>query len=148
VTANIRFCGFSASNTVACWKSATPASILCLRDARSHTLIRTRTDTSFAPTGRTAHPAPLTLLLDDGQRCQIRDGGAWNGVLAHLRWVGWYGCSGGDNVYGPRSGDGIFRDGSTWVVFTSRGDGPAEVDSHPAPVFRHLVTVAYFVGTA
>jgi len=103
---------------------------------------------SFTRVAPRAHPSPLTLRLDSGQVCQIRDGGAWDGVQPHPTWVGWYSCIGGVNVYGPRSGDGIFRDGSDWVVYTSAGDSPAATAANRAPIHQHRVVAAYFVGTA
>jgi hypothetical protein len=143
VSPNIRFCGSSATNTVACWKSATPSTVLCLRDPQGRTLVSIKAAGRFAAIAATNHPVPQSLLLDNGTHCLIRDGGAWSAVPGHASWVGWYYCAGAANVYGPRTGDGIDRAEPTWtvhIVETSAGK--------PATISRHLVKTAYYVGTA
>lgn len=143
VDANIRFCGYSATNTVACWKSAVPTTVLCLRDPRTRTLARISYQLRFAPTAAPAHPVPQALVLDDGTRCLIRDGGAWNLLPGHPTWVGWYSCSGARDVYGPLGGNGIDQTTHNWTVHTVRfsaGKAPT--------IVTHSVKTAYYVGSA
>jgi hypothetical protein len=143
VDANIRFCGSSATNTVACWKSAVPSTVLCLRDPRTHTLARISYQLRFAPTPAPAHPVPQALVLDDGTRCLVRDGGAWNLVAGHPSWVGWYYCPGAADVYGPLGGIGIDQTTRNWTVRT------VTFPAGKAPVVAmHSVETAYYVGTA
>jgi hypothetical protein len=138
VSPNIRFCGYSATNTVACWKSSVPATVLCLRNPLVRKLVRVKYTGEFAPTSAPAHPSPQALVLDDDNRCQIRDGGAWDSVPSQPTWVGWYYCADGADVYGPIAGNGIDQTLPTWTVRTV-ADGE---------ITTHSVTTGYFVGTA
>jgi hypothetical protein len=61
VDPDIRYCGFSATNTVACWDSAVSATVLCLRNPFTHTLVRIRYARRFAPTQRVRSPFPKPL---------------------------------------------------------------------------------------
>lgn len=141
VSPNIQFCGYSATDTVACWKSAVPASVLCLRDPLTKKLVRIKYTGQFAATPAPAHPAPQALVLDDDNRCLIRDGGAWDSVPSQPTWVGWYYCANHADVYGPMPGNGIDQTQPTWTVHTvTPGEG--------ATITNHSVTIAYFVGTA
>jgi len=141
VSADIQFCGYSATNTVACWKSSVPSTVLCLRDPLTRKLVRIKYTGQFAATPAPAHPAPQALVLDDDNHCQIRDGGAWANVPSQPTWVGWYSCAADADVYGPTAGNGIDQTRSTWTVRTvARGGGSA--------ITAHSVTTAYFVGTA
>jgi hypothetical protein len=141
VSPNIRFCGYSATNTVACWKSSVPATVLCLRDPLTRKLVRIKYTGQFAPTPAPAHPVPQALVLDDDNNCQIRDGGAWDYVPSQPTWVGWYYCAADTDVYGPKAGNGIDQTRPSWTVHTVVRGGSAMITSHS-------VTTAYFVGTA
>ena len=140
VSRNIRFCGDSALDTVACWASATPSHALCLRSPFSPVLTRIPYTGGFAPVAAPAHPSPLALVLDDGTRCLIRDGGAWDTVPGHPSWYGQYSCTGGVDVYGPIP-DGIDRTAPLWTVHTVAATDTSRISSHS-------VVSAYFVGTA
>ncbi len=141
VSPNIAFCGYSATNTVACWKSSVVSTVLCLRDPLARKLVRIKYTGTFAATPAPAHPAPQALVLDDDNRCQIRDGGAWSSVPRQPTWVGWYYCAHDADVYGPKTGNGIDQTRSTWTVRTVAHGGSATISTHS-------VTTAYFVGTA
>jgi hypothetical protein len=141
VSPNIRFCGYSATDTVACWKSSVPATVLCLRNPLTKKLVRIKYTGAFAPTAAPAHPAPQALVLNDDDQCQIRDGGAWATVPSQPTWVGWYYCASGKNIYGPMSGNGIDETSLTWAVH-------AVAPSGIGPITTHSVTTAYYVGTA
>lgn len=140
VSRNIRFCGDSALDTVACWSSATPSHALCLRTPFSRVLARIPYTGGFAPLVAPAHPSPQALVLDDGTRCVIRDGGAWDTVPGHPTWFGAYSCTGGVDVYGPNP-DGVDRTAPLWTVHTLQ-------DTDTARIRSHTVISAYFVGTA
>jgi hypothetical protein len=141
---NVRWCGSSATDTPACWKSAVPGTVLCLRDPLTHTLARIAYQLGFAPVAAPARPDPEALVLDDGTRCLVRDGGAWSRVPGHPSWYGWYSCGGGAAVYGPIAGHGIDRSAALWTVrvVTLHHSGTT------ATVRTRSVKAAYFVGTA
>jgi len=139
VDANIDFCGFSATNTVACWKS-THHTALCLRDPWTKVLVRIRYTGSFAKQAAPAHPMPQAMRLMDGNRCWVRDGGAWTGVTGHPHWYGTYSCQTGD-VYGR--GDGIKESSQPWRVHVVTN---ASMPNQHISV--HRVARAIFVGTA
>jgi hypothetical protein len=145
---DIRFCGPSASNTVACWKSAVPTTVLCLRDPFGHVLVRVTYAGTFAPVAAPANPAPQGLLLADGTRCLIRDGGAWSFLSQRPGWVGWYWCSNGSDVYGPQGGYGIDRSAPMWTVQTVDEKTLNATTGASGPITEHAVTTAYYDGTA
>lgn len=144
VNRNIVECSPSAAYAIACWKSASPKRVLCMRDPQSHDVYQMRRSDGFPSSQppRRSQRAPLLLVLADGARCSIRDGGAWGSLKSHPRWNGSYSCS---------------RHGVVWAAPKDRHYGVDE--SHPvwtvktAPFNgRHVVTRhvrrAYFVGTA
>lgn len=139
VDPDIRFCGFSATYTVACWKS-TNHTVLCLRDPASRRLVRIRYDGGFTHVAAPRRPTPQSLRLGNGEYCTIRDGGAWSIAVRHPFWVGDYSCT-RDAVYGPPNGDGVDRSHPLWTVYTLAPSGRG-------PVTRRRVLTAYFVGTA
>jgi hypothetical protein len=148
VSPDIRFCGSSASNTVACWKSAVPSTVLCLRDPFGHALVRITYSGTFAPVAAPAQAAPQGLVLADGTQCQIRSGGAWARLSQHPEWVGWYECSNGSDVYGPKGGDGVDRSAPTWTVEMVDQKSLNATTGASGPISRHDVSVAYYDGTA
>jgi hypothetical protein len=140
VSGDIRFCGDSALDTVACWQSAAANYVLCLRDPRTHVLARIHITGGFRAIAAPARPAPQALVLDDGTRCLIRDGGAWSALPGHPNWYGDYGCNGNVEIYGP--GAGIDDSSSRWTVHAVTWTGGR------ASVRTRSVVAAYFVGTA
>lgn len=148
VSPNIRFCGPSASQTVSCWKSAVASTVLCLRDPFGRTLVRITYSGTFAPVAAPAKPAPQGLVLTNGSHCQIRDGGAWAGLAQHPDWIGWYECSHGVDVYGPKDGDGIDRSAAMWTVHTVDGRSLDPSTGASGPITEHGVASAYYDGTA
>lgn len=59
---------------VACWPS-TPGSLLCLDDPWNKQLHRVALPHVQPP----AITDPIAMVLDDGTRCRLRNGGAWAG---------------------------------------------------------------------
>lgn len=139
VAADIDFCGFSATYTMACWKSKNHT-VLCLRDPWTKQLVRIRYSGSFARHAAPRHPVPQALRLMNGDRCWVRDGGAWSFVIGHPHWSGAYGCESGD-VYGR--GDGIDQSTQPWRVHVVTNAGLAG-----QRISDHRVGRAIFVGTA
>jgi len=138
VDRNIDFCGFSATYTMACWKS-TKHTVLCLRDPWSKTLVRIRYSGKFVGHAAVRHPVPQALRLKNGNHCSVRDGGAWGSVTGHPSWNGAYSCDQG-SIYGPN--DGINEHVQPWLVHVVI-DGPS--GQH---VTNHRVAKAIFAGTA
>jgi hypothetical protein len=139
VDRNIDFCGFSATYTMACWKS-TNHTALCLRDPWSKKLVRIRYSGKFVGHAAVHHPVPQAMRLKNGNECWVRDGGAWGMVAGHPSWSGAYSCDQGA-IYGP--GDGINQRVQPWRVHVVI-DG---ADGHQH-VSDHRVGKAIFVGTA
>jgi hypothetical protein len=139
VDRNIDFCGFSATYTMACWKSR-KHTVLCLRDPWRKELVRIRYTGTFARQAAPHHPVPQALRLGNGNQCWVRDGGAWSIVTGHPYWFGAYGCDFGD-VYGR--GDGIVQHVNPWRVhLVVDAGGPHQ------RISDHRVAKAFFVGTA
>jgi hypothetical protein len=143
VSKNILECSPSAEYAIACWKSATPKRALCMRNPRNHKLAKIPYTGSFAHTAppRT-NGAPLAITLGDGDKCSIRDGGAWSTLKAHPKWNGEYSCVNDGVVWAPPSSHhyGLNESHAQWTVHTgaASGDGPVVVRN---------VSRAYFVGT-
>lgn len=138
VRAGIVSCSPSAAYLPACWRSA-HHTVLCLRNPLERTLVRMRYAGEFPQATRPAAPTPLAMRLYDGHTCQLRVGGAWATPKDHPRWVGYYSCDDGGDVYGPRSDDGVIRTHPLWWV--------REVYDL-STVHHRAVRTAYLVGTA
>jgi hypothetical protein len=139
VDPDISFCGYSATYTVACWKS-THHTALCLRNPLKKALVRIRYTGAFNQVDAPAKPTPEGLRLGNSAFCSIRDGGAWGAPKQHPSWIGYDSCGKG-SVYGPDTGDGINRSHAAWRVHVFGGSlkGPGTVET---------VRKAYYVGTA
>ena len=144
VSPNIEFCFPTALSAVACWKAAAPHKALCMRDPRSHQLTRFGRTGRFAPTGLAPadQRAPLSIVLGDGDHCEIRAGGAWSSPPGHPHLVGYYSCVHDGAVWAHLGAlhNGINESQPLWTVRTAHFND------------RNLVTRrvvrAYFVGTA
>ncbi len=138
-------CSPSAAYAVACWRSATAGRALCMRDPTERKLV------DFPDTGafhRVAAPrspaiAPLVIILGDGDKCTIRDGGAWGTLQSHPTWVGEYACATDGVVWAAPSAthNGVDESTPTWTVRTAPASGSGAVQTRQ-------VRAAYFVGTA
>lgn len=139
VNDNIVECSPSAAYAVACWHAAKPGFALCLRDPFGNEVDRIRAlHFSGNHVAAPKHPAPFGLVLDNGAKCSIRDGGAWGSPKQHPKWVGFYSCTKGGAVYAPISSrDGINQSHPSWTVWTSQGNN----------VHLHHVVKAIFAGT-
>jgi hypothetical protein len=137
---NIEFCGFSATYTVACWKSSNHT-VLCLRDPRAKELVRIRYQGTFHPATKLHNPSPQALALFNGNYCEIRDGGAWPMIKGHPQWNGYYGCR-HNGIYGTGR-DGIDRSVNPWRVHIVN-----DPNGGPGSIVNRRVQLAYYVGTA
>lgn len=145
VDRNIEFCSPSVEYAVACWNSTAPHHVVCMRDPTAKQLVKLPRMGRFAHTklARHAQRAPLLLMLRDGTRCFIRDGGAWSSLNSHPRWFGTYTCTHHGVVWSPPNAHhlGVNESTSSWTVRTASASG------HGQLVTRHIKR-AYFVGTA
>ena len=147
VADNIYYCSPSAAGAGTCWPS-TADSLLCMTDPWDKQLHRV---TYTGPLPHVQPPAvtdPFALLLDDGTRCFLRNGGAWGG--RDDGYVGVYGCDGaGVNravLWLPSEGPGscINRSDPVWTVKVGQLGSPGE--SFPPPQSR-AVSTAWFAGS-
>jgi hypothetical protein len=145
VDANIEECSPSAADAIACWKAAKAHHALCMRNPASHRLYRIPLSGGFAttPVATPAATAPLLLVLADGTRCSIRDGGAWSPLPHHPKWFGTYGCSRHGVVWATEKmkHEGVNESAARWTVHTGSFSGSGKLTVRP-------VKRAYFVGTA
>jgi hypothetical protein len=145
VNRNVEECSPSAAYAIACWKSATAHRALCMRNPSSHRLYSARLTSSFAATAavKAKLRAPLLIVLTDGTRCSIRDGGAWSSLKSHPKWTGSYSCTKHGVVWSPPHAkhEGVNESAASWTVHTGSATGTGEL------TVRH-VKRAYFVGTA
>jgi len=147
VAPDVYYCSPSAAGAGTCWPS-TPGSLLCVDNPWDKRLHRVTYDGQLPPVQPTATPEPFALVLDDGTRCVLRNGGAWSGRPDG--YVGGYGCgdSGGANpaVLCPENqaaGPCIDRSAPVWAVKVGRLGGPTT--PLPPPQTR-AVTTAWFAG--
>lgn len=143
VSKNILECSPSAEYAIACWKSATAHQALCMRNPAKDELAKIPYSGAFAhASAPTTNGAPLKLVLDNGAKCSIRDGGAWGTLKKHPQWNGEYSCTKGGDVWAKPSSThmGVNESGSLWSVHTASAAGTGKVTVHD-------VTKAYFVGT-
>jgi hypothetical protein len=148
VADDIYYCSPSAAGAGTCWP-ATPGSLLCLNDPWTKQLNRV---TYGGPLPHVQPPAvtdPLAMLLEDGTRCFLRNGGAWGGRADG--YVGVYYCGdAGSNLavlWLPSQGPGTCVDRSTplWTVKVGALGSPS--DQFPPPQSKG-VTTAWFAGNA
>ena len=143
VNKNILECSPSAEYAIACWKSSTPNRALCMRNPRNHKLAKIPYTGPFAHTAAPhTNGAPLAITLGDGDKCSIRDGGAWGTlqgapeldrrVLVRQR----------RRRLGAAELDhyGVNESHAQWTVHTAAASGEG-------PVAVRNVSRAYFVGT-
>lgn len=141
VSGDIYFCSPSAAEADTCWPTPQARRMLCLRDPYSTTLAALTAQSLVARVSPPRNPVPLGLVLANGDRCRLRDGGAWGSLENHPGYVGYYSCGPRDIVWAPPSSPtgGIDRTSGRWTVLVGDGTGPLST----VPV-----TTADFVTTA
>jgi hypothetical protein len=144
ISPNIEYCFPTAMSANACWKASAPHKALCMTDPLVHKLVRYELTGRFALTrlAPASQRAPLSIVLGDGARCQIRSGGAWGPLPGHPHLAGYYSCDRDGDVWAPAvtTHNGVNESQPMWTVRTAKFTS------------GHLVTrrvvQAYFVGTA
>lgn len=139
---NILQCDPSSEYAPACWRSATPHRVLCLRDARKKRLVKIRTVGAIASVKAPAHPIPLDMRLGNGAYCTLRVGGAGAALQGHPHYGVVYYCTDREAVW-ARFGDrraGIDKTHRVWRVQVAPDNGQG-------PLRTRRVAHAWFVGT-
>lgn len=115
--------------------------MLCLRDPYSSTLTALTAQALVAKVSAPKEPVPLGLRLANGDRCLLRDGGAWGSPQSHPDYVGYYSCASHNIVWASpeSSAGGIDRTTQRWTVL---------VGGETGPLTTIAVTDASFVTTA
>lgn len=145
VSGDIYECSPSAAAADVCWP-ATRGTVLCVDDPWSKELHRLSPNDPLPQVQPAATPEPFALLLDDGTRCRLRNGGAWGGRDDGL--VGAYGCyDGAPTVLGPADPkpgqSAVDRSGPVWTVRVGElGAG----DPHLPPPQTRAVVTAWFAS--
>jgi hypothetical protein len=144
VAANVYYCSPSAAGAGTCWPS-TPGSLLCMANRWEMRLHRVTYGKPLPPVQPTATPDPFALVLDDGTRCGLRNGGAWGGRADGYEAV--YACTGTDLMvlWMPSQGAGtcIDRSAPAWTVKVGELGTPNT--PLPPPQTRSVKTV-WFAG--
>jgi hypothetical protein len=146
VADNIYYCSPSAASAGTCWPS-TPGSLLCVGNPWDKRLYRVTYGGQLPPVRPTATPEPFALVLDDGTRCLLRNGGAWGG--RDDGYVGAYGCGDPSTNLAvlclPNQGAGTYIDRSApvWTVKVGQLGTPT---THFPPPQTRAVTTVWFAG--
>jgi hypothetical protein len=146
VADDIYYCSPSAAGADVCWPSM-PGSLLCVDDPWDKALHRVAYTDPLPHVQPLAAPQPFALLLDDGTRCRLRNGGAWG--ARQDGYVAAYGCGAGDSNLAvlvlPSEGatSAIDRSMPLWTVKIGQL-GSVTVDSSPPQT--HTVTTGWFAG--
>jgi hypothetical protein len=146
VADNIYYCSPSAAGAGTCWPS-TPGSLLCVDTPWDMSLHRVNYGGQLPPVQHPATPEPFALVLDDGTRCTLRNGGAWGG--RDDGYVGGYWC--GDPPANlpvlcppsPGAGTCIDRSAPVWTVKVGQLGTPT---THFPPPQTRAVTTVWLAG--
>jgi hypothetical protein len=134
-------CAPSAEYALACWQGPTTTTALCYRDPWQRQVVEVHTGGRLAAQPVPRQPSPLGLVLGNGVRCTLRDGGAWGTLDGHPDMFGTFGCTDRSVIWGVDHSDGIDRTSTLWKAWLAPGSGHGTL--HPM-----TVRTAYFVGTA
>jgi hypothetical protein len=142
VADDVYYCSPTAAGAGTCWPS-TPGSLLCADNPWDKRLHRVTYGGPLPPVHPTATADPFALVLDDGTRCLLRNGGAWGGRADG--YVGVYSCGDLAVLWQPSQGAGtcIDRSSSVWTVKVGRLGAP---DAALPPPQTRAVTSAWLAG--
>ena len=144
VADNVYACSPSAAGAATCWPS-TPGSLLCVDNPWDQRLHRVAYNGQLQPVQPPALPEPFALVLADGTRCLLRNGGAWGGRDDGFVGAYWCGNSGVNPAVLclPSEQSCIDRSGPAWTVKVGQLGAP---DAHLPPPQVHGVVSAWFAG--
>lgn len=139
----IHNCAPTAASANVCWGTPDRITLLCLYEPWTTELQRMRADQTYTEVPAASDPMPWGLVLADGSRCLIRNGGAWPGRPDGL--TGAYSCDGETEfVLADRSAPVVDRTAQLWTVQVGTLDDTA--DQPPPTVIA--VDRAYFADVA
>ena len=143
VDGNIYSCGPTAAAADVCWP-ASGLDLLCMNDPWSRELHRVRANAPLPQVSPPDPREPVALQLEDGNRCRLRNGGAWGG--RDDGYVGAYLCGGDVVVLVQQHGntDPVDRSAPVWTVKVGRLGPPGQ--PLPPPTTVNVVT-AWFAAT-
>ena len=101
-----------------------------MRNPRTDKLAKIPYTGAFAhATPSSKNSAPLAIILGDGDKCSIRDGGAWGTLKSHPQWNGEYSCVKDGVVWAPPSSThyGVNESHPQWTVHTAPASGKGSV---------------------
>jgi hypothetical protein len=135
-------CSPSAAYAVACWHASSAHHVLCYQNPFGTKVDRYAANAPAHAKFPREAKEPFALVLDDGNQCTIRDGGAWPSPTQHPKWVGYYSCTGKDSavwasLQRSKTG-GINEAHARWTVYTGKVN---------KALTKHAISKAYFVGT-
>ncbi|MCX5045025.1 hypothetical protein OG921_17805 [Aldersonia sp. NBC_00410] len=118
VSDDIVRCTPNAAAADTCFAADDPGQALCLIDPFSNTVVEYAVAGAIAAVTAPADPRPIGLVLDNGDKCRLRVGGAWSAPESHPDYVGYYSCdaAGDAAIWGPPEGGGIDESASQWSV--------------------------------
>jgi hypothetical protein len=131
----------SMEYALACWKGPTATTALCYRNPWQRQVDRVNILGPLPATQAPKQPTPLGLVLGNGSRCWLRDGGAWSDLDGHPDMFGIYSCDGRTTVWASQQSDGINRTQAVWRVRVAPMSGHGRLRTV-------TVRTAYFVGTS
>ena len=139
VDRDVLFCSPDAAYAIACylWRAHQKFAV-CLRDARSHTLVSIRHNGAMPQTLPLTHPTPLNLTLTTGTRCNLRAGGTSATLHNHPNWNLYYYCNSNQAIWGPNP-YGVNTSHGVWTVRTANANGTGAVTTRQ-------VAKAWFMG--
>jgi hypothetical protein len=142
VSNDIYQCYPTAAGADVCWPAG-PGSLLCANDPWARELHRVQYPGVLPDVSPPATPEPFALVLDDGTRCRLRNGGAWG--AGPDGYVGAYGCEppAKFDVLGLPNASAIDRSAPVWTVKVGVLGTPGT--PLPPPQTRN-VTTAWLAG--
>ncbi len=139
-------CYPTASGADVCWVDSDRVTLLCGTDPWEKKLHRMTSDEEIGAVTPKPVPDPWGLVLADGARCRLRNGGSWGSRADG--WVGAYSCDRGEAEYVLVSQDQpesvADRSGPVWQVHIGALGNEGDQFPAPAPI---AVATAYFAGT-
>lgn len=144
---DIYACDPSSAAADVCWPAS--VSVLCVVDPWGKALRRFPSPGALPAVERPETPMPFALLLDDGTRCVLPNGGAWGGRADGTVPV--YGCgltTWSLGVLAPPDWDpalAVDRSQPLWAVFVGQLGPPTTPFEVPR---RHTVKTAWFASNA
>jgi hypothetical protein len=143
VSGGVYLCYPSAADADTCWAAAAPGKVLCVMNPFGRVVEELYVQgTALPAVAAPAAPVPLGLVLANGARCRLRDGGAWGSPTAAPNDDGYYSCDQAHGiVWAPANSStgGIDMTGPRWTVLVGDVTGPLRTVG---------VSLAYYVATA